>query len=194
MVHKSVEDVTASKDKKFVKEMVRKISRLETKYATPPNKRQGDYFTRKRPISDVVPHDFIEMYKHLATSKPKSVEVPCPFPTVNWAELRFKPSLPKPGPYPVYGVVQDPSFYKREGSQSGWVGPFYQPNPFGSLPGYRTNLGVVPVPTLPEGGYVWTDEEWVIHATWAGDDGPSSRRRSQPWRSGPRPPRRAQGG
>ena len=116
-----------------------------------------------------------------------------PCPTVSWAELRFKPSLPKPGHYPVYGVVQDPSFYKG-GWNNGWVGPFYQPHPFGSLPGYRTNLGVVPVPTLPAGGYVWADEEWVLHATWAGDDGPSSRRRSQPWRSRPRPPRRAQGG
>ena len=38
--------------------------------------------------------------------------------------------------------------------------------PFGSLPGYKTNLGVVAVPTIPVGGYVYCPDakKWVIFA------------------------------
>ena len=36
--------------------------------------------------------------------------------------------------------------------------------PFGSLPGYQTNLGVVAVPTIPMGGYVYCPvaKKWFL--------------------------------
>ena len=38
--------------------------------------------------------------------------------------------------------------------------------PFGTLPGYKTSLGVVAVPTTPVGGYVYCPDakKWVIFA------------------------------
>ena len=37
---------------------------------------------------------------------------------------------------------------------------------FGTLPGYKTNLGVVAVPTTPVGGYVYFPDakKWVLYA------------------------------
>lgn len=43
---------------------------------------------------------------------------------------------------------------------------FEKENPFGSLPGFKTNLGVVPIPDTPLFGHVWDHEAstWVLHA------------------------------
>ena len=43
-------------------------------------------------------------------------------------------------------------------------------SPFGTLPGYETNLGVAAVPTVPISGYVYSTEmkKWVLHATQGG--------------------------
>ena len=40
--------------------------------------------------------------------------------------------------------------------------------PFGKAAGFPTNLGVVAVPTCPVGGYVYTEEGWILHATTPG--------------------------
>ena len=39
-------------------------------------------------------------------------------------------------------------------------------SPFGTAPGFPTNLGVVSMPTSPVGGYLYTEDEgWVLYAT-----------------------------
>ena len=73
---------------------------------------------------------------------------------------RFIENIPKPNRYPVLGVSPDPNFY-HEWYQTGdpykRSQKFLDPFPFGSKYGYETNIGVVPPPSDPIHGYVWSD-------------------------------------
>jgi hypothetical protein len=93
-------------------------------------------------------------------------------------------NLPKPSLCPVYGCAEDPkvytdcglSEYHRQQKQhkcdtGGCKSKFDNPDypPFGSLPGFCTNLGVVPVPQDPIGGFVYkggtdADTTWQLYA------------------------------
>ena len=57
----------------------------------------------------------------------------------------------------VIATVTDPEFLRKTRDNG---------RPFGSLPGFKTNLGVVAVPTIPVGGYVYCPvaKRWVIFA------------------------------
>ena len=83
---------------------------------------------------------------------------PSPYPVVDWAAVRFKPSLPHPKPFPVYGVSTDLDVYNSNKFTSPW--------PFGRLPGYNTSQGVVSVPRVPVQGYLYDVklEAWVLAA------------------------------
>ena len=166
------------KDKTFISKMMKTLNKLEAKYMTPEHKRKTRLFTRKQRNSSLVPKEFASIYYTLAAPEPKVVPVPDPFPHVRWSDVRFKPALPTPESCPVYSCSQDPSFYmeKRE-FRNGSVIPAvsesdflrlarYNGQPFGSMPGYKTNLGVVGVPTTPVGGYVFCPDlsKWVLHA------------------------------
>ena len=77
--------------------------------------------------------------------------------------------------------------------------------PFGSLPGYVTNRGVVAVPTTPVAGYVFCPgtNKWVIFAepcsppvsagrgTWRGGGNPIAKRRKGNKRRGERKEKKA---
>ena len=118
--------------------------------------------------------EFDSIYHDLAAPAPDPIHVPEPYPTVIWSNVRLKPALPNPKLYPVYGCSPDPAFYERKPKEV-WSpgGPDYSlfesQNPFGTLPGYHTSLGVVDVPATPVGGYVYQPESgWVLHATQGG--------------------------
>ena len=154
------------------------MNKLETKYLTPEHKRRKRLFTRKQKTSSIVPREFSAIYNVLAAPEPETVSVPEAFPHVRWNEVRFKPSLPNPELCPVYSCSQDPEFYleKREYRNGSVIPTVSDPEflrktrdngrPFGGLPGYKTSLGVVAVPTTPVGGYVYCPDskKWVLYA------------------------------
>jgi len=177
-VEKKLGDSKKSKDRNFILRMVRTLTKLETKYQVPKHKRKKRLFTRKQRSSPVVPRELASIYYVLAAPEPEAAFVPYPFPDVRWDGVRFKPALPASESCPVYSCHQDPGFYqeKRE-FRSGSIIPTvsdsefnrlarHNGQPFGSLPGYQTNLGVVAVPTIPVGGYVYypNAKKWVLFA------------------------------
>ena len=161
-----------SKDKTFIKRMVKTLTKLEAKYQIPEHKRKKRLFTRKEKTSPIVPKEFDTIYHGLAAPEPDAVTLADPFPHVRWNNVRFKPALPNPEACPVHSCSPDPVFYVDRNS------PSFQCNsnfdylasqngrPFGALPGFKTNLGVVAIPSIPVGGYVYCPEvkKWVIFA------------------------------
>ena len=173
-----VKTVEKSKDITFISRMVKTLAKLETKYLTPEHKRKKRLFTRKQKTSSIVPKEFDSFYHVLAAPEPDAVAVPDPFPHVKWSDVRFKPTLPNPELCPVYSCSQDPEFYqgKKEYRYDSVIPTVDEPEflrlaryngkPFGALPGYKTSLGVVAVPTKPVGGYVYCPDvkKWVLYA------------------------------
>ena len=93
------------------------------------------------------------------------------YPTIDISKcnVRSIANVPKPQKYPVLGCSDDPDFYFLSNTYTGKpTGGFYKCSPHGQKYGYRTNLGIVPVPDEPVHGYVWdgTDDssDWVLHA------------------------------
>ena len=84
------------------------------------------------------------------------------YPTIDFTQcnIRSIANVPKPGHFPVLGCSPDPIFYTNGG--------FKYSYPFGGKYGYKTNLGIVPVPDEPVYGYVWYgtdyDSDWVLCA------------------------------
>jgi len=66
-------------------------------------------------------------------------------------------NVPTPSQFSVKGCSPDPIFYMTS---------FKKCSPFGSIYGYKTNVGVVPVPDEPVFGHVWNHEEggWILNA------------------------------
>ena len=163
------------KDNNFISRMVKTLNKLETKYLTPEHKRKKRLFIRKEKTSPIVPKEFDTIYHVLAAPEPEPVAVSEPFPYVRWNEVRFKPALPNPELCPVHSCSQDPEFYQEKWEyRNGSVIPtITEPDflrkdrdPFGTMPGYKTSLGVVSVPTTPVGGYVYCPDvkKWVLYA------------------------------
>ena len=124
-----------------------------------------------------------------ATSAPEIVYKTIDFSKVN---VRNMSNIPKPNYFPIHGVLNDPEFYKK----TYWVKGFeyekkeinyFKPSPHGSIYGYQTNDGIVPVPDVPVHGHVWSDHlhNWVLHAVYP-EERPAAR---APW-TGPGPPTR----
>ena len=164
--------VVRRKDKTFINRMVKTLAKLEIKYLTPEHKRKKRLFTGKEKTSPIVPNKFDNIYHDLAAPEPDAVTALDPFPHVRWFDVKFKPALPAPERCPVYSCSPDPAFYVEESSplyngtyNFGSLARQYG-HSFGTLAGYKTNLGVVAVPTTPVGGYVYSPEvkKWVIHA------------------------------
>ena len=110
-----------------------------------------------------------------------SAEVAIPWVDFSKVKPHLHRNLPKPSLYPVYSCSPDPKFYTdchmvrhRDNHQgcSGGCKPLFgmaNVNPFGSLPGFSTNLGIVPIPQAPIGGYIYkggTGDEttWQLYA------------------------------
>ena len=107
-------------------------------------------------------------------------------PRVNWDKVNqgAMKRFPKPSWQPIFSVSPSPSFYEKSCKCPAFIikyhrdGEVRQPyvcgcptqftlqNPFGVLPGYITNLGVVPVPDSPVHGYIWDQAsyDWILHA------------------------------
>ena len=139
---------------------------MEKKYQTPPHKRKERIFRRKTKNRSIVPKEFSSIYHSLAAlvSKVKSAELNPP--QVDWPNVRFKPPLPNPVECTVYGCSVNPKTYENDGSTP-WSAAFYRTNPFGTLLGYRTTEGVIAVPKVPVGGYVYCTEvrQWILDAS-----------------------------
>ena len=93
------------------------------------------------------------------------------YPTIDYTKcnIRSIANIPKPQKFAVLGCSADPEFYVLSNSYYKASGGFYQSiYPHGTKYGYRTQLGIVPVPDEPVHGYVWdgTDDssDWVLHA------------------------------
>ena len=125
-------------------------------------------FQRKQRTNHIIPKVFAAIY-HLLLAPQANVTVPEPYPTVDWSIVRFKPALPNPDQFPVLSVSQEPNVYAMKSSS--WPGdPSYSTftgrTPFGTLPGYQTNHGVVAVPNTPVQGYLYcaASNKWVLAA------------------------------
>ena len=83
-----------AKSDKFISKMVSCVDNLACKYSpsfAKPRRRN------KRP--SIVPKVFASIWRLLLAPQ-KLIDVPEPYPTVNWSQVRFKPSLPDPKPHP----------------------------------------------------------------------------------------------
>ena len=163
-----------NKDLVFVMRMVKSLTRLERKYATPPHRRKARLFTRRPVRSSIIPMEFDSIYHDLAAPAPDPIDVPEPYLNIDWKDVKFKPSLPSPREFPILSASPDPGTYEDKPNYQGQLSAnfalFMRQNPFGTLPGYETNRGVAAVPTVPVSGYVYSSEEkkWVLHATQGG--------------------------
>ena len=144
--------------------MVKSLDKLETKYLTPVHKRKKRLFERKKKCS-IIPHVFSSIYYNLATPEIE-VKPELKPPQVNWSTVRFRPALPNPVECPVYSCSLNPKTYENY-RDTPWSAPFYSKNPFGTKLGYRTTEGVIAVPPIPVGRYVFCTEErqWILHAS-----------------------------
>ena len=100
-----------------------------------------------------------------------------PYPRVDWTRVnqRNLANLPKPQRFPLHGCEPDPNFYEKKNVDMGggikihrsdYEG--FMPHPYGSLPGFRTQAGIIAPFSHGEvvSGYTWSpdDEAWVLHA------------------------------
>ena len=110
-----------------------------------------------------------------------SAEVAVPKVDFSKVKPHLHRNLPKPNLYPVYSCSPDPQFYtvchlvkhvdNHQGCAGGCKALFGMVNvhPFGSLPGFETNLGIVPIPQAPIGGYIYKggtgdNTTWQLYA------------------------------
>ena len=160
-----------------------------------PNGRYKPKHLRRKKFS-IVPYEFASMWRSLPNlyeekemSSHKITRPKVAWHKVNPSALR---RFTRPGMFPIMSVSPRPSFYgkscdcatnpvfktsvlatvhmleRRPGPARLCPCPteFERDHPFGSLPGYRTNLGVVPIPDTPMFGHIWDHEvsDWVLHA------------------------------
>ena len=82
-------------------------------------------------------------------------------PSIDFARIRpnLYRNLPKPENFAIYGCSQKPDFYllctESTPFGQGKVPKFETEFPFGSAPGFLSNLGITGVPTVPIGGYIY---------------------------------------
>ena len=117
-------------------------------------------------------------------NRSKSPPIHQPYPKVDWSKVNSysKKNLPKAEGFPILGCPHHPDYYPDapnpegriaicRGTKDCWLpGCSHETpirdRPFGSLPGFLTNLGIVAMPSKPVGGYIYTEEEgWVLYAT-----------------------------
>ena len=120
------------------------------------------------------------------------------YKTVDFSRVNVRSiaNVPKPTTFPIHGCSEDPKFYSEivKLDSVDYYGRHYTrpcrhqtSTPFGSQFGYQTNDGIVPVPSSPVHGYVWSDElrDWILHAIHPDECSPAR----APW-TGPRSPTR----
>ena len=136
--------------------------------------------------SRVHPELFTMWYYSTQLFTAKSTSVPSPkpksLPTVNLKDVNVfaMRNVPTPTQFSVHGCSPDHAFYKSS---------FRKCAPFGSIYGYKTSVGVVPVPDDPVYGHVWNHDEggWMIQALFQEEDF------NKPWRISRESSRKAKG-
>ena len=177
------------KNKAWISKMLEATQKLVKKYAIPCHLRDEVEAKQKNKRPPIVPKAFTSLWRNLLSfvNLPKSVPVPDSTPSIDWSQVKFKPSLPNPADFPVHSVSMDPKFYMDTVFNAGTCvqttekAKFYGLNPFGVKLGYKTSMGIVAVPTVPVGGYVFSleDKKWVIFAAVTrGTASPSARGRA----------------
>ena len=106
----------------------------------------------------------------------KSTTTSSQYPCVDWTVVnkRFISNIPSPSPQPVHSCSQDEAIYHDKtyfeagGTRQVVKATFTKPNPFGTIPGYLTNQGVIAVPLDNSfHGYTWIEKEgWVLDAKY----------------------------
>ena len=153
-------------DKTSILHLVKVVEDLSTKYQNPNISLRNT--PRKRP--SVVPKVFASVWRNsdLLQFTP-FIEVPDPTPIIDWTKVKLKPSLPNPEHFPIHSASQDPNFYMDRKSYYGTMSAEFDvgKSPFGTIPGYNTTMGILPVPDQPMGGYIYCLETnvWLLHAT-----------------------------
>ena len=113
----------------------------------------------------------------------RRVYVPRPYPKVDWSKVnkRLISHIPDPTPQPVLGCHQDAAFYESKEVLKPHVpgtypkrhtmvmpSKFKEKNPFGTLPGYLTDAGVIHPHSNTQmvHGYVWSPSlyKYILHA------------------------------
>ena len=183
---------TQSKGDKFISHIKDAICRLAPAgvYDVAKAKRRRKRKDARR-AKRIVPTEFLVLWQ---TVKEEDVlqtlaTPPCPYPKVDWSKVNSKlqASIPLPGYFPVQACSEDPSFYAPQ-RVHGNILPsqfeHFQKQPFGLLPGFQTNLGVIAPPAQHiSHGYVWVpDKGWVLKAT-VGAEEEDVKRKSPPPRS-----------
>ena len=153
-------------DKTSISHLVKVVDDLSTKYQNPNISMMNT--PRKRP--SVVPKVFASVWRNsdLLQFTP-FIDVPDPTPIIDWTKVKIKPSLPNPEHFPIHSASQDPNFYMDRKSYYGIMSAEFDvgKSPFGTIPGYKTTMGILPVPDQPMGGYIYCLETnvWLLHAT-----------------------------
>ena len=166
----------------FISTLIKTIKRVAPNLCYKPK-----HLRRKK--FKVVPFEFASVWRNLPSifSEDQSSNITntedflpgIAFEKVNSGAIK---RFPTPSKFPVMSASQDESFYEKPCDHSQFrinyntynlephpcdcLANFEKPNPFGSLPGYETNLGVVRVPSTPLYGYVWdtASSNWLLHA------------------------------
>ena len=115
-------------------------------------------------LKDIFQHSLILFSS--ARSTPEAVLRP-PVPLVDWSKVnsRMIKNVPDPVPCTVYGVSDDPEFYKDDPklktSPYSITCKFHKGQPFGTLLGHKTTCGVIP-PGCDQviHGYTWSQENY----------------------------------
>ena len=153
-------------------------------------------------------HSMWDNVGDLFIQKPDSEEncttLPPATPAIRYKSIDFSKvnvrnmaNIPKPTNFPVHGCSPESKFYTEVvkvdywdyyGNQRTFESSFKRKAPFGSLYGYQTNVGIVPVPDTPVHGHVWSDQlhDWVLHAVFPEECSPAR----TPWTGSRSPTRR----
>ena len=176
--HKQVselhKDYNAQKEDQFITTILKAIKRIVPKLQYKPR--------RMRKKFRVIPFEFASIWRNLPSIftevETLSAVQECALPKVSWERVNrgALKKIPTPSKYKIHSVSPLASFYAKNCGCSQYYCGKYSPcscptdfekkNPFGLLPGFMTNVGIVPVPTTPLFGYIWDQDtnDWLLHA------------------------------
>ena len=179
-----------------------------------PNLRYKPKNLRRKKFK-VVPYEFSSVWRNVSTIFSEVENANHSFgsimPKITWEKVNVGglKKLPSPKQFPVLSASADPKFYvhncscdkTREGILcscrmcDAFKAKYTQVFPHGSIYGFASNLGVVPVPDTPMFGHVWDDDSssWLLHAEVAPDATPASSTPSEGRRERTQPRRRSRG-
>ena len=158
-------------DDLFVSKLSATIDKFAPDYIF--NKKKAKRIRRKRRLS-AVPKMFRSLWQYYDTIlSPAVPSEPCLTPIVDWTKVNHRAfsNLPKPQDIPLHGCHKDPNLY------CSWRESSF---PFGSVPGFRTSLGIICCDAIrePIHGFIYNKEigDWVIHASYRKDVNINNRR------------------